>query len=221
MHCLVTDSKLSQKSWYAPSISVVSGGGNLSTDSPVRRQKRFQSALRKFQPFTGSLWTGTLSFGGVMRDGRCCDRGNFPRTCLSGSRLSWPKLSNARSGLVPTFHRWEKLACFLWVIQKCKVVGCCPGVQALSVRRCFVVTTVDMSAVEVTNIQTGVWERWGGLWCESRAWRFVDVNDFKSCDVYAQPLSHWWFWRLIDQWPFQPLMDKRGKALVPVQDWPG
>jgi len=31
---------------------VASGGGNLSTDSPVRRQKRFQSALRKFQRFT-------------------------------------------------------------------------------------------------------------------------------------------------------------------------
>jgi len=37
--------------------------------------------------------------------GRYCDRGNFPRTLLSGSRLSWPRLAKARSGLVPTFHR--------------------------------------------------------------------------------------------------------------------
>jgi len=74
----------------------------------LRKQKRFQSALRKFQRFTVSLWPGTLSFGGVMREGRCCDRGNFPRTRLSRSRLSSPKLAKARSGLVPTFHRWEK-----------------------------------------------------------------------------------------------------------------
>ena len=72
------------------------------------RQKLFQSALRKFQLFTGSLWVVTLSFGGFVWEGRCCDLANFPRTCLSGSRLSWPKLTKARSGSVPTFHRWEK-----------------------------------------------------------------------------------------------------------------
>jgi len=36
-----------------------------------------------------------------------------------------------------------------------------------------------------------VWDRRYGRWCESRAWRFVDVNDLISCDVYAQPLSLW------------------------------
>jgi len=46
-----------------------------------------------------------------------------------------------------------------------------------------------MLAVEVTNIQTGVWERRDGRWCESRVWRFVDVNDLVSCDVYSQPQS--------------------------------
>jgi len=51
------------------------------------------------------------------------------------------------------------------------------------------VTPVDMLDVEVVNIQTGVWERRDGRWCESRIWRFVDVNDLISCDVYAQPLS--------------------------------
>ena len=45
---------------------VVFGGGNLSTDSPVRRQKRFQSTLRKFQRFTGSLWAGTFSLGDAI-----------------------------------------------------------------------------------------------------------------------------------------------------------
>jgi len=43
-----------------------------------------------------------------MREGQCCDRGNFPRTRLSGSRLSWLKLAKARYGLVPTFQRREK-----------------------------------------------------------------------------------------------------------------
>jgi len=46
-----------------------------------------------------------------MREGRYCDHGNFPRTRLTGSRLSWPRLAKARSGLVPTFQRREnKLA---------------------------------------------------------------------------------------------------------------
>jgi len=36
------------------------------------------------------------------------DCGIFPRTRLSGSRLSWPRLAKARSGLVPTFQRREK-----------------------------------------------------------------------------------------------------------------
>jgi len=56
-------------------------------------------------------------------------------------------------------------------------------------QRCFVIAPVDMLAVDVPNIQTGVWERRDGRRCESRAWRFVDVNDLISCDVYAQPLS--------------------------------
>jgi len=43
-----------------------------------------------------------------MRKGRCCGRRNFPRTCLSGSWLSWPRLAKARSGLVQTFQRRER-----------------------------------------------------------------------------------------------------------------
>jgi len=120
----------SQRSWYALSISGVSGGGNLSTDSPVRRQKCFQSALRKFRRFTGSLWAETLNLGGVMREGQCCDRGKFPRTRLSGSRLSWPRLAKARSGLVPTFQRRERnwlfpLGCT--TVQGCWMLPRSPG----------------------------------------------------------------------------------------------
>ena len=105
---------------------------------------------------------------------------------------------------------------FLWVKQQSKVVGCCPGV--LSPSGCFVVTLVDMLAIAVANMQNGMWERQDGRWCESREWRLVDANDLISCD-YTQPLSLWLLWRLIDLWPFQPLVNKCGKAVLPAQDW--
>ena len=63
------------------------------------------------------------------------------------------------------------------------------SVQALTVRGCCVVTPVDVLAIEVANVQVGVWERRDGRWSELRMWRFVDVDDLVSCDVYAQPLS--------------------------------
>jgi len=95
-----------------------------------------------------------------MREGRCCDRGNFPRTCLSGSRLSWPRLAKARSGLVSTFQRREKkLAVSFGLYNSPKLLDVCPGVQALTVQGCCVVTPVDMLAIEVANVQAGVWER--------------------------------------------------------------
>jgi len=108
--------------------------------------------------------------------------------------------------------------CSLWVVQQPEVVDCCPGVQARIVKGCIAVTPINMLAVEVTNIQAGVWERRDGRRCESRAWRFVDVNDLISCNVYKQPLSLWLFWRLIDQWPFQPLVNKRSNAVLHAQD---
>jgi len=47
----------------------------------------------------------------------------------------------------------EEAGCLLWVIQQSRIVGCCPGVPALTVRRCFVVTPVDiLAAVEFANI---------------------------------------------------------------------
>ena len=177
------DSRPSKNSWYALSMFVVSGGGNLSTDSPVRRQERFESALRKPQRFTGSLWAGTLSVSvsGVLRWGRCCDSGNLPRTCLCPA-VGYPG-RNLRSqvwvGADFPLVRGET-GCFLWLLKQSKVVGCCPEVQALTFRGCFVVAPVDMLALEVAKIQT---------WGNSRAWRFVDVNNLISCDVHAQPLS--------------------------------
>ena len=76
----------------------------------------------------------------------------------------------------------EESGCFLWAVQQSKVVGCSPGVQALTFR-CFVVIPVNMLAVEVANIQVGVWERRDGRWCKSRAWRFADVKDLTSVEI--------------------------------------
>ena len=42
-----------------------------------KKPKLFQAALRKFQRFSGSLQTGTLSLRGVMRESRWCDWGTF------------------------------------------------------------------------------------------------------------------------------------------------
>ena len=134
-----------------------------------------------------------------MREGRCRDRGNFPRTRLSSSRLSWSMLAKARSGLVPTFQRREKkLAVSFGLYNSPRLLDAAQK-SRLSRSGCCVVTPVDVLAIEVANVQAGVWERRDGRWSESRAWRFVDVDDLVSCDVYAQPLSLSLFWRLIDQ----------------------
>ena len=169
-----------------------------------------------FQRFTRLLWAGTLSLGGVMREGLFCDHWNFPRIRLSGSGLSWTTLAKVRSALVPMFHGERRN----WTLHlgHTAVQGCwlLSGIQALTVRRCFAVALVNMLAVEVVDIQIELWERRdGGRW-ESWAWRFLDVNDLISGDVYAQPLSLCLLWKLIDPWPFQQLVNNRGKAVVPA-----
>ena len=144
----------------------------------------------------------------------------FPRTRLSGSRLSWPRLAKARSGLVPTFQRREKkLAVSFGSYNSPRLLDVAQESRLSPSGDGWVVTPVDVLAIEVANVQAGVWERRYGCWCESRTWTFVDVDDLVSCNVYAQPLSLWLFWRLIDQWPFQPLVDKRGKAVILAEDW--
>ena len=108
-----------------------------------------------------------------------------PAVGCPGRNSQRPRLGWCRD--VPTAR--EEAGCFLWVVQQSKVVGCHPGVQAFTVRGCCVVTPVDVLAIKVANIQTGVWERRDGCWNESRARRFVDVDVLANCDVYAQPLS--------------------------------
>jgi len=57
-----------------------------------------------------------LSLGGVWREGRCCDHGNFPRT---------PKsifLTETREGQVwigaDVRTAWEETGSFLWFVQQ-------------------------------------------------------------------------------------------------------
>jgi len=153
-----------------------------------------------------------------MREGWCCERENFPRTRRSGSRLSWPTLAKAKYGWVSSVR--EEIGYSLRVVQQPKIVGCCPEIPDFTVRRCCVVTPVDILAVEVASIHVGVWERRDSRRCETRVWRFVDVNDLVSCDVYTQPLSLWLLWILFDQCSFQLLVNKRGKTVLPAQSWP-
>jgi len=90
---------------------------------------------------------------------------------------------------VTTFHRLEeKLAA---------PFGLCNSQSLLAVAQEFklspsgdaLLKPIDMLAVEVANIQVGVCYRREDRWCKLRAWRFVEVNDLISCDVYTQPLS--------------------------------
>ena len=81
------------------------------------------------------------------------------------------------------------------------------------------ITSVDM-ALEVTSRLSGVWESGDGHWCKSRGWSFVDIMILYPATSYAQSLSLWLLWRLIDQCSFQLLLYKHGKAVVPAQGWP-
>ena len=95
-----------------------------------------------------------------MMEGQCCDRGNFSTTRASDTREG-----QVRVGADVPSARGET-GYFVWVVKQSKFVGCCPGVRALTVRGCFAVAPVDMLAVEVPKIQTGVWERRDARRCE-------------------------------------------------------
>jgi len=45
----------------------------------------------------------------------------------------------------------EETGYSIWVVQQPKVVGCCPGVQGLTVSNWLAVSPVDMLALDVAN----------------------------------------------------------------------
>ena len=72
-----------------------------------------------------------------------------------------------------------------WVVQQTKIVGCFPGVQALTVR-CCPVSPVNMLAVEVANIGYRLGCGNVGMACGVSGEHAVcDVNDLTFCDIYA------------------------------------
>ena len=104
-----------------------------------------------------------------MMGDRCCDRGNFPMTCLSGSRLSWPRLAKACSGLVRTFQRREKKRAVSFGLYNSPRLLDVAQETRLSPSGDFV-TRIALLAIEVVNVQAGAWEGRDGHWSEPRAW---------------------------------------------------
>ena len=64
--------------------------------------------LAEVPSLIGINGTARANLGGVIREGRSCDLGNFSNTRLSGKRLFGPTLAKARSGLVPVFRGRNK-----------------------------------------------------------------------------------------------------------------
>ena len=191
MHCLAADSRLSQKSWYALSIFRVTRGGNLSTDTPWEGKSAPNQPCESSNASPDRCGQEPRVLVALWGRADVVTPGNFqehvcPGIGCLGRNSRRPGLGWCRRSI------GERRNCFFhWAIEQSKIVGCCPRVQPLTVRRCFVVAPVEMLAVEVANIQTGVWEGRDGRWCKSRAWRFLDFDDLISCDVYVQPLSLW------------------------------
>ena len=170
----------------------------------MRRQRRFQSALRKFQRFHRIAADRNLELRwcykgrpGTFLEHVCpavgCPGRNSRRPGLGWWRRS---IGERRSWLFPLYYTTDQ---GWWML---------PGVQA---------HRQEMFCCNPTW-HVGNWSHQHTDWgVGTSGWElgFVDVNDLVSCNVYAQPLSLWLFWRLISQWPFKPLVDKRGKAVVP------
>ena len=175
----------------------------------MKRQRRFQSALRKFQRFHRIAADRNLELRwcykgrpGTFLEHVCpavgCPGRNSRRPGLGWWRRS---IGERRSWLFPLYYTTDQ---GWWML---------PGVQA---------HRQEMFCCNPTW-HVGNWSHQHTDWgVGTSGWElgFVDVNDLVSCNVYAQPLSLWLFWRLIDQRAFQPLVNKRGKAVVPAQVWP-
>ena len=84
---------------YAALQSWVSGGERSSAALFVASLKLSQTALRKFQRFTGLPDTSCTRDGAVISDGLWWERGNLSRMRLSGSGSSWFQVVNAKSRL--------------------------------------------------------------------------------------------------------------------------
>jgi len=182
MYCLAADSRLSQKSWCALSISIFNAPevaisqrihlweGKSASNQPCESSNALLDCCGQETWVVLALWgRADVVTAGTFLENVCpavgCPGRNSRRSSPGWCRRS---IGEMRNWMFPLGHTTVQCCCML------------PRVQALTVRRCFVVTPVDMLAVEITNTQTGVWERRDGRWCESWVWRFVEVNDLIS-----------------------------------------
>jgi len=75
-----------------------------------------------------------------------------------------------------------------------------------------------MLAVEVVNIQAGVWECRDGCWYESRPWRFGDVDDLGGTDQPVTiPTARGQTWQDHDSWSGLTQLVKSWESLACLQ----
>ena len=130
----------------------------------LRRQKCFQSTLWKFPRFTGSLWPWALNLGGVMREGLCCDRGNFPTTRLSGSRCPGRHLRRPGPGCCPVGNFQLRFAPWLKLL-----------VMSLLLNRCVFRGLFELLSQQPSLEEKQVWE-----WMNETRWPDSDNHKVKS-----------------------------------------
>ena len=130
IHCLAARSRLSQISWYALSIFDVPGGGNLSTDSPVRRQSTSNRSCESSNASPDrcgqepwillALWgrTDVVTAGTILE--HVCPAVGCPGRTSRRPGLYWCRHSNGekRNWLFP-------LACT--TVQGCWIIPTSPG----------------------------------------------------------------------------------------------
>jgi len=95
-----------------------------------------------------------------MREGWCCDCWNHLRTHVK-QLVVMADTCKVQTPIVADVPSVREAGYSFYVVQQHKVVGCCPGGQALTVRRCAIIPD-DVLAVEVASMQTGVWEHQDG-----------------------------------------------------------
>ena len=77
----------------------------------------------------------------------------------------------------------------LWIVESEKANKACPSNKAVSVSITGSITLVDMRTIKIASIENGVKEHWKIRCLQSCRWRFVDIDNSITINVYAQPLS--------------------------------
>ena len=77
----------------------------------------------------------------------------------------------------------------LWVVERDKTVKACSNNKTLSISTAGSMTPVDMWTIKIASIENGVREHWEIRCLQSGRWRFVDIDNYITINVDAQPLS--------------------------------